>query len=77
MPEVSIRAIMIAIKALNLEIERTADRCDRADDDMQANLEELLLSYEVTASELENIYNANRRFYEDLPPYSELIGRSN
>lgn len=72
MPEVSTRAIMMAIQAVHAEIVRIVG--DEPVAELDPDDQELLLSYSRSAEEFKAAYLEARKTQTNLPPYDALIG---
>lgn len=77
MPEVNGRTLMLAIQAVNAKIRSLNDALAAAgeDDDAAADAEEMLMSYEAAAEELQAAYEIARLAVSNLPPYATLVQR--
>lgn len=79
MPEVNGRTLMLAIQAVNAKIRSLNDALAAAgendDDDAAADAEEMLMSYEAAAEELQAAYEIARLAASNLPPYATLVQR--
>jgi len=73
MPEVTGRTLMMAIQAVDAKMQAIETAIDAADEDDQADLEDLLLSYEKAADELRAAYLAALRLSSNLPSYDVLV----
>lgn len=74
MPEVSTRAIMMAIQAVHAEISRIVG--DQPVAELDPDDQDLLLSYGRAAEEFKAAYVEARKTQTNLPPYDVLIGAS-
>ncbi|MCP3145017.1 hypothetical protein [Pyxidicoccus xibeiensis] len=73
MPEVSGRALMMAIQAVEAQIERLEAEITEAGDDADPDLQLLNLSYWKAAWELEDAYREALEKVSNLPPYEDLV----
>jgi hypothetical protein len=75
MAEVSGATLMVAIQALDTVRRDTAEARHEMDDNDRADLDELLVSYDLAARELQRAYDHARATAVNLPPYEQLIRR--
>lgn len=75
MAEVSGATLMVAIQALDTVRRDTAEARHEMDDNDRADLDELLVSYDLAARELQRAYDQARLSAVNLPPYEQLIRR--
>jgi phosphate uptake regulator len=75
MAEVSGATLMVAIQALDTVRRDTAEARQEMDDNDRADLDELLVSYDMAARELQRAYDHARQTAVNLPPYEQLIRR--
>ncbi len=75
MAEVSGATLMVAIQALDTVRRDTAEARHEMDDNDRADLDELLLSYDLAARELQRAYDQARSASANLPPYEQLVRR--
>lgn len=73
MPEVSGRALMMAIQAVEAQIERLEAEITEAGDDADPDLQLLSLGYSKAAWELEDAYREALKTVSNLPPYEDLV----
>lgn len=76
MPEVSGRALMMAIQAVDAQIERLEAEVTEAGDDADPDLQLLCLSYWKAAWELEDAYREALETASNLTPYEDLVAPS-
>lgn len=74
MPEISENALMMSIQAIHQIIVAYSDQRDAAAPEDQADFDEIIESYEISAMELREVYNRIQSEESDLPPYADLIG---
>ena len=75
MADVSGATLMVAIQALDTVRRDTVAARHDMDDHDQADLDELLVSYDLAARELHRAYELARSAAPNLPPYEHLIRR--
>jgi ABC-type phosphate/phosphonate transport system substrate-binding protein len=75
MADVSGTTLMVAIQALDTVRRDTVEARHDMDDNDRADLDELLLSYDQAARELQRAYEVARKAAANLPPYERLIRR--
>jgi hypothetical protein len=75
MAEVSGATLMVAIQALDTVRRDTAEARHEMDDNDRADLDELLVSYDLAARELQRAYDQARLSAVNLPPHEQLIRR--
>jgi hypothetical protein len=73
MPEVSGRALMMAIQAVEAQIEQLEAEITEAGDDADPDLQLLSLSYWKAACELEDAYREALERTSNLTPYEDLV----
>lgn len=73
MPDVSGATLLVAIQALDTVRRETVQAREDMDDNDQADLDELLVSYDLAARELHRAYDLARATAPNLPPYEHLI----
>ena len=67
------QTIMVAIQCVDSEIKSLDKRLESGNVDNPTELEQLLVSYDLAANDLQIIYEQLRDQYSDLPNYEELI----
>lgn len=74
MAEISPQTLIVAIQAIDAERDKLEQ--DRADTDgpEAPDLDELLMSIDRAASELEEAYAVAQAKYDNLPAYAKLVG---
>ena len=72
MPEVSGRAIAVAIQAVHKEMRELRAYIASGDEEGQADTQELLLAVEDAARELKTAYEHALRMSSNLPSYERL-----
>jgi hypothetical protein len=75
MAEVSGATLMVAIQALDSVRRDTAEARHAMDDNDRADVDELLVAYDLAARELQRAYDEACRTVANLPPYEQLIRR--
>jgi hypothetical protein len=75
MAEVSGATLMVAIQALDTVRRDTVEARHEMDDNDRADLDELLVSYDLAARELHRAYDLARTTAANLPPYEQLVRR--
>jgi hypothetical protein len=73
MAEVSGRALMMAVQAVQEEIRQIREQLEEAEGEQLPELEELLLAFSDAAEELRVAYLSECEKFEYLPPYSDLV----
>lgn len=76
MPEVSGRTLMMAIQAVDAELQRLDAEITAAGEDADPELQLLSLSYSKAAWELEDAYREALKTVSNLPPYEKLVART-
>jgi hypothetical protein len=74
MQPVSGRTLMMAVQAVQAEMERLDQDCAEAQGPEVADLQDLLETYRLASIELRDAYIAEWRGASNLPPYEQLIG---
>ncbi len=69
------QTLMVAIQCVNAEINRLDQLLNNDDADNPEELEQLLLSFDLAASDLKNAYESALEQYGALPAYDELISK--
>jgi hypothetical protein len=72
MPEVSGRALVVAIQAVHKEMRELQAYIASGDEEGQADTQELLLTVEDAARELKTAYEHALRMSSNLPSYERL-----
>jgi hypothetical protein len=72
MADISIGALMMAIQAVNKEVVRLEMLLQSENLDDEADIQELLFSYEQTAEELKQLYIEKQKFAVNYPDYESL-----
>ncbi|HCS65399.1 MAG TPA: hypothetical protein DIW64_15800 [Cellvibrio sp.] len=72
MADISIGTLMMAIQAVNKEVFRLEALLQAGDLDDEADVQELLFSYEETADELKALYIEKQKFAVNYPDYDSL-----
>ena len=67
------QTIMVAIQCVNSEIKSLDEKLEKGDADNPAELEQLLVSYDLAANDLQVMYEQLKDQYGELPSYEELI----
>lgn len=73
MPEISENALMMSIQAVHLTIEQSSAARDAINGPEQADYDEIIEAYEITAMELKTVYEKLLAHDSGLPPYSDLV----
>lgn len=73
MPEISENALMMSIQAIHKISEQYSAERDTITGPEQADYDEIIEAYEITAMELKKVYEMSRAEGADLPPYASLI----
>lgn len=73
MPEISENALMMSIQAVHLTIEQSSAEQDAITGPEQADYDEIIEAYEITAMELQAVYEKAHALGSDLPPYADLV----
>lgn len=72
MPEVSGRALVVAIQAVHKEMRELQAYIASGDEESQADTQELLVTVEDAARELKTAYEHALRMSSNLPSYERL-----
>jgi hypothetical protein len=75
MAVISGTTLMVAIQALDTVRRDTVEARQDMDDNDRADLDELLISYDLAARELHRAYDLARATAANLPPYEQLVRR--
>ncbi len=73
MPEISASALMMSIQAIHQLAGQTSIARDAATGSEQADYDEIIEAYEITAMELRGAYEKLLAQGADLPPYADLV----
>lgn len=73
MAELRWQTLVIAIKTLNIEIQKLESECDNCDGPDLPDLQELLLDYTRAANDLKSAYLATYTPNSNLPSYESLV----
>lgn len=73
MPEISENALMMSIQAVHQLADQTSVARDAATGSEQADYDEIIEAYEITAMELRDAYEKLLAQGADLPPYASLV----
>lgn len=73
MPEVSGRTLVVAIQAVQREIETLGAYIDSGEEEGLAETQELLVSVEQAARELKTAYEHALKMSSNLPAYERLV----
>jgi hypothetical protein len=73
MPEISENALMMSIQAIHQLADQTSVARDTATGSEQADYDEIIEAYEITAMELREAYEKLLAQGVDLPPYASLV----
>lgn len=69
------QTLMVVIQCVNAEIKRLDQLLNDDNADNPDEVEQLLLSFDLAASDLKNSYEAAQGQYGELPAYDELISK--
>ena len=73
MPQVSENALMMSIQAIHQIAAQTSIAREAATGSEQADYDEIIEAYEITAMELRHTYEEMLAHGSDLPPYDTLV----
>jgi hypothetical protein len=73
MPEITENSLMMSIQAVHQTISQTSIARDAANGSEQADYDEIIEAYEITAMELRRVYETVLAQGVDLPPYQSLV----
>ncbi len=73
MPEIDGHTLMMAVQAVDARIHALEVEADQAEGLAARDLEDLLMSYMLTASTLRKGYEEALKLSSNLPPYEKLV----
>jgi hypothetical protein len=73
--ELKPQTLMVAIQCVAAEIRAIDRQLEDEEPDNAAELEQLLVTFDLAADDLKTAYEAALRQYGELPPYEELINQ--
>ena len=76
MPEVNGRTLVMAVQAVDAQVQALSKQIVAAGEDDATDLEDLLLTYMKAADELRTAYEAALKLSSNLPPYARLVHAS-
>jgi hypothetical protein len=74
MPKISENALLMSVQAIHQLMEQVGVARDATAGAEQADYDEMIEAYEITAMELRKAYEAAIAEGSDLPPYESLLG---
>jgi hypothetical protein len=70
------QTLMVSIQCVAAEIEAIEKQLEDGEPENAAELEQLLVTFDLAADDLKTAYEDAQKKYGELPPYVELVKQS-